>query len=113
MKKNLQGNDNLLSKDKENQLLVGDKEEHGGQKSPQGSWHKKMLLQDNLMFMTERLNLIFTQAATIAKSENRLEEKSIRLLEELAKEIATKIALLEKMNQKSYAWLLIFQMVLL
>ena len=66
------------------------------------------------MFMTERLNLIFTQAATIAKSENRLEEKSIRLLEELAKEIATKIALhLIKMNQKSYAWLLIFQMVLL
>jgi len=91
--------ENLLSKEKENQLLVGDKEEHGGQKSPQDHGAKDATI-DNLMFMTERLNLIFTQAATIAKSENRLEEKSIRLLEELAKEIATKIALLEKSESK-------------
>ena len=91
--------ENLLSKEKENQLLVGDKEEHGGQKSPQDHGAKDATT-DNLMFMTERLNLIFTQAATIAKSENRLEEKSIRLLEELAKEIATKIALLEKSESK-------------
>ena len=91
--------ENLLSKEKENQLLVGDKEEHGGQKSPQDHGTKDATI-DDLMFMTERLNLIFTQAATIAKSENRLEEKSIRILEELAKEITTKIALLEKGESK-------------
>ena len=37
----------------------------------------------NLMYMTERLNLILTQAASRAKSENRFEEKSLKLIEQL------------------------------
>jgi hypothetical protein len=91
--------ENLLSKDKENQLLVGDKEEHEGQKNTKNHGTKDALTSD-LMYMTERLNLIFTQAASIAKSENRLEEKSLKLLEDLSREIATKIALLEKDESK-------------
>jgi hypothetical protein len=91
--------ENLLSKDKENQLLVGDKEEHEGQKNTKNHGAKDALTSD-LMYMTERLNLIFTQAASIAKSENRLEEKSLKLLEDLSREIATKIALLEKDESK-------------
>ena len=91
--------ENLLSKDKENQLLVGDKEEHEGQKNTKHHGAKDALTSD-LMYMTERLNLIFTQAASIAKSENRLEEKSLKLLEDLSREIATKIALLEKDESK-------------
>ena len=42
------------------------------------------------MYMTERLNLILTQAASTAKSENRFEEKSLKLLEHLAREIVSK-----------------------
>ena len=74
----------IFSKDKENQLLVGDKEEHDGQKMQKDHGTKDATI-NNLMIMTERLNLIFTQAAAIAKSENRLEEKSLRLLEILRK----------------------------
>ena len=90
--------ENLLSKDKENQMLVGDKEEHEGQKNTKHHGAKNAF--SDLMHMTERLNLIFTQAASIAKSENRLEEKSLKLLEDLAREVATKIALLEKDESK-------------
>ena len=91
--------ENLLSKYKENQLLVGDKEEHEGKKNTQHHGAKDALISD-LMYMTERLNLIFTQAASIAKSENRLEDSSLKLLEDLSREIATKIALLEKDESK-------------
>ena len=91
--------ENLLSKDKENQMLVGDKEEHEGQKNTKHHGAKNAF--SDLMHMTERLNLIFTQAASIAKSESRLEEKSLKLLEDLAREVATKIALLEKDESKS------------
>ena len=90
--------ENLLSKDKENQMLVGDKEEHEGQKNTKHHGAKNAF--SDLMHMTERLNLIFTQAASIAKSESRLEEKSLKLLEDLAREVATKIALLEKDESK-------------
>ncbi|NBU86562.1 MAG: hypothetical protein EBS13_04480 [Verrucomicrobia bacterium] len=90
--------ENLLSKDKENQMLVGDKEEHEGQKNTKHHGAKNAF--SGLMHMTERLNLIFTQAASIAKSESRLEEKSLKLLEDLAREVATKIALLEKDESK-------------
>jgi len=90
--------ENLLSKDKENQMLVGDKEEHEGQKNTKHHGTKNAF--SDLMHMTERLNLIFTQAASIAKSESRLEEKSLKLLEDLAREVATKIALLEKDESK-------------
>ena len=90
--------ENLLSKDKENQMLVGDKEEHEGQKNTKHHGAKNAF--SDLMHMTERLNLFFTQAASIAKSENRLEEKSLKLLEDLAREVATKIALLEKDESK-------------
>tara|TARA_Y100000287_G_C14218855_1_gene355060 strand:+ start:217 stop:1173 length:957 start_codon:yes stop_codon:yes gene_type:complete len=91
--------ENLLSKDKENQMLVGDKEEHEGQKNTKHHGAKDAFSSD-LMHMTERLNLIFTQAASIAKSENRLEDKSLKLLEDIAREVATKIALLEKDESK-------------
>ena len=52
------------------------------------------------MYMTERLNLIFTQAASMAKSENRFEEKSLKLLEHLAREVVSKIATLDKNESK-------------
>ena len=93
-----QGNDNLLSKDKEHQI-VGDKEEQEGQKN--GRDHgAKDATPSNLMYMTERLNLIFTQAASMAKSENRFEEKSLKLLEHLAREVVSKIATLDKNESK-------------
>ena len=93
-----QGNDNLLSKDKEHQI-VGDKEEQEGQKN--GRDHgTKDATPSNLMYMTERLNLIFTQAASMAKSENRFEEKSLKLLEHLAREVVSKIATLDKNESK-------------
>ena len=51
-------------KSKENQMLVGDKEEHEGQKKHQASHGTKDAYDSDLMHMTERLNLIFTQAAS-------------------------------------------------
>lgn len=93
-----QGNDNLLSKDKEHQI-VGDKEEQEGQKNGRDHGTKDATLS-NLMYMTERLNLIFTQAASMAKSENRFEEKSLKLLEHLAREVVSKIATLDKNESK-------------
>ena len=93
-----QGNDNLLSKDKEHQI-VGDKEEQEGQKNGRDHGTKDATL-GNLMYMTERLNLIFTQAASMAKSENRFEEKSLKLLEHLAREVVSKIATLDKNESK-------------
>ena len=88
-------NDNFLPKHKENQMLVGDKEEHDGQKNAKHHGIKDAPI-NNLMIITERLNLIFTQAAAVAKAENRLEEKSLKLLDNLAKELIAKIGLFEK-----------------
>ena len=96
--KKLQGNDNLLSKDKEHQI-VGDKEEQEGQKN--GRDHgAKDAAPSNLMYMTERLNLIFIQAASMAKSENRFEDKSLKLLEHLAREVVSRLASFKKNESK-------------
>ena len=91
--------ENLQLKDKENQFLIRDKEEHEGQKNNQNHGTKHAFLH-NLMFLSEKLNLILTQASSIAKSENRLHDKSCKLLEYLAKEIASKIACLNKDESK-------------
>ena len=53
-------NDNFLPNHKENQMLVGDKEEHDGQKNAKHHGTKDAPI-NNLMIITERLNLIFTR----------------------------------------------------
>ncbi len=87
-------NENLL-KDKVNHSLIGDKEEHEGQKNNQNHGTKNAYFCQ-LMIATEKLNLILTQAASIAKSEKRLHDNSCKLLEYLAREITAKIACLNK-----------------
>ena len=93
-----QGNDNLLSKDKEHQI-VGDKEDQEGHKNDRDHGTKDAKL-GNLMLMSERLKFILTHAASMAKSENRFEEKSLKLLEHLAREVVSKIATLDKNESK-------------
>lgn len=86
-------------RDKENHLQVGDKEEESPRQK-NGEHGTKNAHSQSFMTFFENIDHFVSRVVTSAKTENRFTNRSLEILEHIAREVASKLAYMDKNDRK-------------
>lgn len=86
-------------REKENHLQVGDKEEDSSRQK-NGKHGTKNAHMNLSMALFENIDNFVSRVVTSAKSENRFTNRSLRVLEHIAREVVSKLSYMDKNDRK-------------